>query len=57
MARRERETLEKRLVGLTDGLDVGLESNSWSFGLGSEIDGEGNGTPLQYSCLENPMDG
>ena len=20
------------------------------------IDGEGNGTPLQYSCLENPMD-
>ena len=23
----------------------------------SGIDGEGNGTPLQYSCLENPMDG
>ena len=22
----------------------------------SEI-GEGNGTPLQYSCLDNPMDG
>ena len=25
-----------------------------------EVDGflgEGNGTPLQYSCLENPMDG
>ena len=21
------------------------------------IIGEGNGTPLQYSCLENPMDG
>ena len=21
------------------------------------IYGEGNGTPLQYSCLENPMDG
>ena len=21
------------------------------------IEGEGNGTPLQYSCLENPMDG
>ena len=20
-------------------------------------DGEGSGTPLQYSCLENPMDG
>ena len=25
-------------------------------GLGSSP-GEGNGTPLQYSCLENPMDG
>ena len=23
----------------------------------SELLGEGNGTPLQYSCLENPMDG
>ena len=22
-----------------------------------QIYGEGNGTPLQYSCLENPMDG
>ena len=22
-----------------------------------ESNGEGNGTPLQYSCLENPMDG
>ena len=21
------------------------------------VDAEGNGTPLQYSCLENPMDG
>ena len=21
------------------------------------MDGEGNGTPLQYSCLENPVDG
>ena len=24
---------------------------------GSTCPGEGNGTPLQYSCLENPMDG
>ena len=23
----------------------------------SSLDGEGDGTPLQYSCLENPMDG
>ena len=26
-------------------------------GVYSDIYGEGNGTPLQYSCLENPMDG
>ena len=25
--------------------------------LSKENFGEGNGTPLQYSCLENPMDG
>ena len=25
--------------------------------LPKETNGEGNGTPLQYSCLENPMDG
>ena len=24
---------------------------------GQGTSGEGNGTPLQYSCLENPMDG
>ena len=24
---------------------------------GFDKDGEGNGTPLQYSCLENPIDG
>ena len=23
----------------------------------STTNGEGNGTPLQYSCLENPIDG
>ena len=26
------------------------------FNLSTFFDGEGNGTPLQYSCLENPMD-
>ena len=25
--------------------------------MSSVITGEGNGNPLQYSCLENPMDG
>ena len=24
--------------------------------LQADLIGEGNGTPLQYSCLENPMD-
>ena len=28
----------------------------WIPGLG-RFPGEGNGNPLQYSCLENPMDG
>ena len=31
-----------------------LENSIWGF-LGNAR-GEGNGTPLQYSCLENPMD-
>ena len=26
-------------------------------GIYANASGEGNGTPLQYSCLENPMDG
>ena len=29
---------------------------TWLF-KGPHISGEGNGTPLQYSCLENPRDG
>ena len=29
----------------------------WTYNLIVSIMGEGNGTPLQYSCLENPMDG
>ena len=31
------------------------ESNKTVF-LMEELTGEGNGNPLQYSCLENPMD-
>ena len=27
------------------------------YGSPRKLVGEGNGTPLQYSCLENPMDG
>ena len=29
----------------------------WHLNMTVWILGEGNGTPLQYSCLENPMDG
>ena len=31
----------------------GHEFNSW---VGTQSFGEGNGNPLQYSCLGNPMD-
>ena len=31
--------------------------NSAIFKASSDNHGEGNGSPLQYSCLENPMDG
>ena len=34
------------------------KQETWVPSLGREdSSGEGNGTPLQYSCLENPMDG
>ena len=40
----------RRLDSITDSMDVNL-SKLWN------IVGEGNGNPLQYSCLENSMDG
>ena len=30
---------------------------TWVRSLGRELPGEGKGNPLQYSCLENTMDG
>ena len=41
---------------------VKIEGCTWfhqvfRFGIVIDFQGEGNGTPLQYSCLENPMDG
>ena len=47
-------------VGFPDGSE-GKESTYHVGDLGSipelgRYPGEGNGTPLQYSCLENPMD-
>ena len=38
------------LGSITDSMDVNLSKLR-------EIVGEGNGTPVQHSCLENPMDG
>ena len=37
------------------GVRIGKQSPNWQWL--KDKDGEGNGTPLQYSCLENPMGG
>ena len=35
-----------------------VQTRNESFRVSVDLDsGEGNGNPLQYSCLENPMDG
>ena len=39
------------------GVCQGCISSPCLFKLYAEYIGEGNGTPLQYSCQENPMDG
>ena len=44
------------LDGITDSMDMRL-SGLWKLVMGREACGEGEGTPLQYSYLENPMDG
>ena len=35
----------------------GARTILWKMSGAQVHNGEGNGTPLQYSCLENPMDG
>ena len=50
------KTLESRLGNGAWGLLL-LETFLESWCSIAQVIGEGNGTPLQYSCLENPMDG
>jgi len=38
------------------GLGLKKELEDWGLGVTNIDDGEGTGTPLQYSCLETPMD-
>ena len=43
------------LMNIQDWFSLGL--TGWIFLCPRDSHGEGNGNPLQYSCLENPMDG
>ena len=47
----------KDFPGGSDGKASAYNVGDLSSVLGSGRSGEGNGNPLQYSCLENPMDG
>ena len=50
--------IEPRTLALqTDSLLSEIPGKPKNTGVGSLSLGEGNGTPLQYSCLENAMDG
>ena len=53
--------LEQELWGFPGGSEVKASvCNAGDLGLIPGLErspGEGNGNPLQYSCLENPMDG
>ena len=47
----------KGLTGGSDCQESACNSGDWSLIPGSgRSPGKGNGNPLQYSCLENPMD-
>ena len=46
-----------KTIALTIRTFVGKEMSLLFNMLSKLVIGEGNGTPVQYSCLENPMDG
>ena len=54
-------TLKKKILGFPGGSDDKVSAcNAGDPGSIPELGkcpGEGNGNPLQHSCLENPMDG
>ena len=52
--RRRGQQRMRWLGGITDSVDM-TEQLHFHFSL--SCTGEGNGNPLQYSCLENPRDG
>ena len=55
-----RQSPFKNTVWYSDGISLWasvLDPYFWLDGGSSAGYREGNGTPLQYSCLENPMDG
>ena len=47
----------RKTIALTRRTFVGKVTSRLSNKLSRLVIGEGNGNPLQYSCLENPMDG
>ena len=54
MVKEESEKAGLKLNNQKTKIMVSGPITSWQLDRGN---GEGNGTPLQYSCLENPMDG
>ena len=47
-------------LSLSELREMVMDREAWHaaiYGVAKSQTGEGNGTPPQYSCLENPMDG
>ena len=52
--------MSRRLKNVEKTIKMGKEESVGNEGITCTLPlyiGEGNGTPLQYSCLENPMEG